>query len=500
MDSKKEILALLPRIVPEEERNRDGSISGYTIGEDGKLFQGGKYANIQYDTKYLLWRLDLPYDEVCECINILYENFGGKTTLIYAPMPCACIDGSFYWRNLEEIQGFYNSGIGYAKRMSVEFPYWNKTSFDELKTMSEDEMLLQMSKEMRSQFKDFGLIDNEKFKKILDNINHTPLLESIRKIFASRLNKGDLDEVGNKFIKDSLNAIDLRIKEIGEGKSYIGRLTKKSKSVFVEEPQFKPKKDVIEGYLNDFVSTENDKRPMLCGVYHDGKNGYAVASDGYIFAAVSSVYDEKNKGISVYPDGKKIKEEEGKLQYPNWSALIPKKENLKKINLNLNDLWKFATKLSNQNSVKAGISIKDMDKYMTYPYCRLAINTEWGWTSYPIGYFLKLISLAIRLGDGQLYANIEHLKYFNTPPQLIFITNEKKPSYLILQPCVSDVEYEGQSVIAEDYYGYPTLYEYFYEGDKQGKQENKKNDSRMRMIQLQAKAAVAKLKLLEGKK
>lgn len=488
MDSKKEILALLPQIVPEEKIEGDGSISGYTIGEDGKLFQGGKYANIQYDTKYLLWRLDLPYDEVCDKINRLRCNpmfIKGKYTSV--PMPAACIEEYFYFKNINDIYSFIEIGDKNLSMYANAFPIIKQKEWESLKTYSEKDDAREEFNLLREVYPAFYNDDLDAVKKTIEKIDYIKFLKAIRYIYDVMLNQMHPDEHTKNVIIGYVSAIDNRVKEIKEGKTFIGRLTKKSNNIFLEEPQFKPKDDIIKGYLNEFISDDENK-PMLCGVYHDGERGYAVASDGHNLAAISSAYNEKMKGKSVQPDGKI---NEGK--YPNWWMVIPSKDRLTRLDLNLDDLWKFVAKLDKQNAVKVNL-YKDAKNSGVYIGCRIGINIRGKWVSYSIGNMLNLLSLAKRLSNGHLY--VLEAEY----PMILYITDDKKPSYILSMPCKSDVEYEGQSVVVADHYGNPILCEYFYEGDKNGKQENKKDDSRMRMIQLQAKAAVAKLKLLEGKK
>lgn len=492
MDSKEKILELLPSIVPQERKENDGEVTGYTIGEDGKLFREGKYVNIQYDTKYLLWRLDMPYDKVCEKINILRSNpiCTKEGYYGYIPMPVACIDEYFYFRNINEITSFISEGDVFLVKYSPSFPIMTQEKWEEsYKDSSEMLTIEKRYRVLRDVYPSFGYMDIEGVKKVLAKIDYVKILRVISHIFEYCINNMHPNDETKKFLTEANSEINQRIKDIKNGKNFIQNLAKKSKGIFIDEPHFKPKEDIIKGYMNSFVSNDANYS-MLCGVYYDEKNSYAVACNGSILAAVPSVYNKQNKGLSVEPDGKTHKG-----TYPNWLSVIPSKERLTKLDIEVNDLWKFVTRLSKQNKEKAGSAYtKGTSISGTYSFCRLEINLGGKWTSYSIEQILKLLSLANRLGNGHLYSNIEH-EY----PMVMFMTDDKKPSYILVIPMATEIEYKGQSIIAEHYYT-DCLYEYFYEPDKSQSNDNtNQSNNRMRMIQLQAKAAVAKLKLMQSK-
>lgn len=193
----------------------------------------------------------------------------------------------------------------------------------------------------------------------------------------------------------------------------------------------------------------------MTGVYHDGEEGYAVASDGFILAAVSSAYNENIKGKLIYPNG-----EVEEVKYPNWKRIIPEKKYLTKIDSDINLLWEFIYTLDKQNKIKAG-SLYDGSTPADKFFNRFGINIGGEWVNYAIKYFLRFISLANRLGNGHLYYNPNK----KNATALYFITDEEKPSYILVQPCMAGVEYEGNTIVADHYHKTYCLYEFFYDPD-----------------------------------
>lgn len=456
-------LDLLHYIVfPEDESKRNS----YTIGEDGKLYRGGEYAKIQYDTRYLLWRLDMPYDDVCDKINTVRcnQNCMKINNEMYIPMPVACIDGYFYFRNTRDVTSFIVKGDSFIEEYAEDFPldekYW-------VEKYEKEGNLYMLFLKLREYYKPFNDLDISGIKMTLDKIDSVKFLESIHRIFVHILEKSKGDT--HTAVKSIEFAINKRIGEVKYGETFINRLIDQSKKIFVDKPEFKPKND-IKYYLKGFIS--NNEENHLNGVYHDGEEGYAVASDGFILAAVSSAYDENIKGKLIYPNG-----EVEEVKYPHWKRVIPEKKYLTKIDLDINQLWIFVQTLDKQNKIKAG-SLYD-GSTPTYKFNRFEINIGGEWVDYEIKPFLKFISLANRLGNGHLYCNPNKKK----STALYFITEEEKPSYILIQPCMTELEYEGNPIVADYHNETYCLYEFFYQGNK-----SEDKDKRHRMAKAKAKA------------
>lgn len=455
-------LDLLHYIVFPEDKSKRNS---YTIGEDGKLYRGGEYAKIQYDTRCLLWRLDLPYDDVCDKINMVRcnPNCMKSNNEMYIPMPVACIDGYFYFRNTRDVTSFIVKGDSFIEEYDEDFPldekYW-------VEKYEKEGNLYMLFLKLREYYSPFLYLDIADIKKILDKIDSVKFLKSIHEIFVYLLEKS---KGADTTVKPIEFAINKRIGEVKDGETFINRLIDQSKKIFVDKPEFKPKND-IKYYLKGFIS--NNEENHLNGVYHDGEEGYAVASDGYILAAVSSAYDENIKGKLIYPNG-----EVEEVKYPHWKRVIPEKKYLTKIDLDINQLWIFAQTLDKQNKIKAG-SLYD-GSTPTYKFNRFEINIGGEWVDYEIKPFLKFISLANRLGNGHLYCNPNKKK----STALYFITEEEKPSYILIQPCMTELEYEGNPIVADYHNETYCLYEFFYQGNT-----SEDKDKRRRIAKAKAKA------------
>lgn len=74
--------------------------------------------------------------------------------------------------------------------------------------------------------------------------------------------------------------------------------------------------------LRDFCADDENLRPVMCGVFHDG--GFKVACDSHILAACKEDYETEKEGAIIGKDGRVIA---GK--YPKWREVVPSGESQK---------------------------------------------------------------------------------------------------------------------------------------------------------------------------
>ena len=138
------------------------------------------------------------------------------------------------------------------------------------------------------------------------NVLHT----QIAHILAIMSDK-ELGELSEKYGKEKLVQDEVSLRNVTEDitREVESRLEKDGE---LHSNAYKPRKFNIHSY----VSTGKWGPTALMGVYHS-PDGYAVASDGYVFIASKLDYDPEMKGEVVDKKGSKID-----YRYPNWQSVV----------------------------------------------------------------------------------------------------------------------------------------------------------------------------------